>query len=184
MTAVYLAAFGVGGVAVLTALLLTDVEFGAGSGGGLGADGLPFLSLTSLSAGLLGGGAGGLIATWVGLATLGSAIVAVVTGLLLIVALQGLLLPLLRRQQANSQRGRASYIGLLGTVTLEVPTDGWGEVAFVDAEGNRVHARAVTTEPDTLAKSTPVYIADVDDDFIHVVTIPGADPDASPSERN
>lgn len=32
MTAVYLAAFGVGGVAVLTALLLTDVEFGAGSG--------------------------------------------------------------------------------------------------------------------------------------------------------
>ena len=177
MTAVYFAAFGVGGVAVLTALLLADFELGSGSGAGMGHDGLPFLSLTSVSAGLLGGGTGGLIATWLGLGTLGSALVAVGSGLVLVVALQGLLLPLLRRQQSNSQRGRTSYIGLLGTVTLDVPTDGWGEVAFVDADGNRVRARAVTAEPATLPKSTPVYIADVDADYVHVVTVPGAVPE-------
>ena len=178
--AVYLAAFGVGGVAVLTALLLADFDLGHG----FGHDGLPFLSLTSLSAGLLGGGTGGLIAMWLGMGTLGTAMVAVGSGLVLIAALQGLLLPLLRRQQSNSQRGRASYIGLLGTVTIDVPTDGWGEVAFVDADGNRVRARAITAEPTTLTKSTHVYIADVDADYIHVVTIPGAEPDPPLFERN
>ncbi len=180
VTGVYLAAFGVGGVAVLTALLLTDVEVGGGSG----PDGLPFLSLTSLAAGLLGAGTGGLISTWSGVGSLGAAIVAVVSGVVLIAALQGLLLPYLRRQQSNSQRGRVSYIGLLGTVTLDVPTDGWGEVAFVDGEGNRVRARAVTAEPEALLKSTPVYIADVDDDYVHVVTIPGAGTDPPTLERN
>lgn len=176
VTAVYLAAFGVGGVAVLTALLLTDVEVG----GGVGHDGLPFLSLTSLSAGVLGAGTGGLISTWSGFGPLGAALVAVVSGVTLIAALQGLLLPYLRRQQSNSQRGRVSYIGLLGTVTLDVPTEGWGEVAFVDGEGNRVRARAVTAEPEALPKSTPVYIADVDDEYVHVVTIP----DPPTLERN
>jgi hypothetical protein len=182
--AVYLAAFGVGGVAVLTALLVTDFDLGSGADAGFGHDGLPFLSLTSLSAGLLGGGAGGLIAMWLGMGTLGSAMVAVGSGLVLIAALQGLLLPLLRRQESNSQRGRASYVGLLGTVTLDVPPDGWGEVAFVDAEGNRVRARAVTAEPHPLPKSTHVYIADVDADFIHVVTIPGANPEPPLLGRN
>lgn len=176
VTAVYLAAFGVGGVAVLTALLLTDVEVG----GGVGHDGLPFLSLTSLSAGVLGAGTGGLISTWSGFGPLGAALVAVVSGVTLIAALQALLLPYLRRQQSNSQRGRVSYIGLLGTVTLDVPTEGWGEVAFVDGEGNRVRARAVTAEPEALPKSTPVYIADVDDEYVHVVTIP----DPPTLERN
>ncbi|WP_370500711.1 hypothetical protein NWT09_06780 [Mycolicibacterium sp. jd] len=180
MTGVYLAAFGVGGIAVLTALVLTDFDLG----NGFGPDGLPFLSLTSMSAGLLGAGTGGLIATWLGLGTMSAAIVALVSGVILIGALQGVVLPFLRRQQSNSQRGRASYIGLLGTVTLDVPADGWGEVAFVDADGNRVRARAVTAEPDTLTKSTPVYIADVDAEFIHVVAITGAVPDVPTIERN
>jgi len=173
---VYLAAFGVGGVAILAAVLLTDVEFGH--------DGLPFLSLTSLSAGLLGAGTGGLIATFTGLGPLGSAVVAVVSGLLLIGALQGVLLPYLRRQQSNSLRGMDSYIGLLGTVVLDIPTDGWGEVAFVDPDGYRIRARAVTAEPATLTKSTQVYIADVDADYIHVVTVPGIDPALPTVERN
>ena len=183
VTAIYLAAFGVGAVAVLTALLLTDVEVG-GDGFGFGPDGLPFLSLTSLAAGLLGFGTGGLIAGWSGLGSLGAGVVAGLSGLVLIAALQGVLLPYLRRQQANSQRSRTSYVGLLGTVTLDIPTDGWGEVAFVDADGNRVRARAVTAEPEALTKDTHVYIADVDPDYLHVVTIPGADPDPPAIERN
>jgi hypothetical protein len=165
VTIAYLAAFLVGGVAVLSALLLGDLDADTG-------DGLPFLSLTALSAALLGAGAGGLIAGWAGLGAVATGVVAVGTGLVLIAGLTGLLLPYLRRQQSNSHRGRASYIGLLGTVTLEVPVDGWGEVSFVDGDGNRVHSRAVTAEPAALPKATPVYITDVDADFLHVVAVP------------
>ncbi|OHU99956.1 hypothetical protein [Mycobacterium talmoniae] len=162
MSAVYLAAFVVGAVAVLSALLLTD----------FGHDGMPFLSLTSVSAALLGAGTGGLVSTWAGLGAAAAGGVALVSAVLLVATLQGLVLPYLRKQQSNSQRGRSSYIGLLGTVTLDVPVDGWGEVAFVDGDGNRVRSRAITTEPATLAKSTRVYIADVDPDYVHVVAVP------------
>lgn len=173
MTAVYLAAFVVGGVAVLAALLLGDVGHG---------DGLPFLSLTSLAAGVLGAGTGGLIATWSGAGAAVAGAIAAGTAVVLVAALNGLLLPYLRRQEANSHRGRISYVGLLGTVTLDVPVDGWGEVAFVDADGNRVRSRAKTTEPGALPKSTPVYIADVDADYVHVVAVP--DLDRPTSERS
>lgn len=162
MTAVYLAMFAVGAVAVLSALLLAD----------FGHDGMPFLSLTGVSAGLLGAGTGGLVSTWSGLGFLGAGLVALVSAAVLILGLQGVLLPYLRKQQSNSQHGRTSYIGLLGTVTLDVPTDGWGEVAFVDPDGNRVRSRAISSEPDILTKSTRVYIADVDADYVHVVAVP------------
>ncbi|OBJ74011.1 hypothetical protein [Mycobacterium sp. 1274756.6] len=162
MAAVYLAVFAVGAVGVLAALLLADVD----------ADGMPFLSLTSLSAALLGAGTGGLVGTRVGLGAVATTLVAAGSGAVLLLGLQGVVLPYLRRQQSNSQRGRSSYIGLLGTVTLDVPVDGWGEVAFVDADGNRVRSRAVSEETDPLTKSTRVYIADVDADFVHVVAVP------------
>jgi membrane protein implicated in regulation of membrane protease activity len=162
MTAVYLAAFVVGGIAVLSALLLTDI----------GHSGMPFLSLTGLSGAVLGAGTGGLVAMWVGLGTLSSAAVAVASALILVLALHGVLLPYLRRQESNSQHGRSAYIGLLGTVTLDVPVGSWGEVAFVDPDGNRVRARAITSEPDVLTKATRVYIADVDADYVHVVAVP------------
>ncbi|WP_422749390.1 hypothetical protein ACN27E_12255 [Mycobacterium sp. WMMD1722] len=170
MTAIYLAAFAVGGIAVLSALLFADVGHG---------DGLPFLSLTSLAAGVLGAGTGGLIATWAGAGAVPAGVIAAGTAVVLVAALNGLLMPYLRRQQANSHRGRISYVGLLGTVTLDVPVDGWGEVAFVDADGNRVRSRARTAEPVALPKATPVYIADVDADYVHVVAVPDLDHPAS-----
>lgn len=175
MTAVYLGAFAVGAIAVLSALLLAEFSVG----GGHGPDGLPFVSLTSLSAALLGAGAGGLIGTWAELGDVVSGVIAAVCAVVLLLGLQGLVLPYLRRQQSNSHRGRISYVGLLGTVTLDVPADGWGEVAFVDADGNRVRARAVTAETHTLLKSTRVYISDVDRDVVHVVSVP----DPLPPER-
>ncbi|WP_204250180.1 hypothetical protein [Mycolicibacterium goodii] len=161
--AVYLTAFIVGAVAVLTALLLADVGHG---------DGMPFLSLTGISAALVGAGTGGLIGTWAGFGTLPTAALAGASAVGLAFVLNGALLPYLRRQQSNSHRGRSSYIGLLGTVTLEVPAGGWGEVSFVDADGNRVHSRAKSAEPTPLPKSTRVYIADIDSDFVHVVSVP------------
>ncbi len=166
MTAAYVAMFAVGAIAVLTALLLTDFDLGAHH------DGLPFLSLTGLSAGLIGAGTGGLISSWAGLPAVGAGAVALGCGVTLMAAFQYLLLPYLRRQEGNSHRGRADYIGRLGTVTLEVAPGGWGEVTFLDADGNRVHARAVTAETAPLAKSTRIYIADVDADVVHVVAVP------------
>lgn len=163
MTAVYLAAFIVGGVAVLSALLLSDIGHG---------DGMPFLSLTGVSSALLGAGTGGLLATWAGAGAGVAAGVAAGAATVLAILLNGVLLPYLRRQQSNSHRGRATYVGLLGTVTLEVPVDGWGEVAFVDADGNRVRSRAKSTETRALPKSTHIYIADVDSDYVHVVAVP------------
>lgn len=163
MTAIYLAAFIVGAIAVLSALLLADVGHG---------DGMPFLSLTSLSVLLLGAGTGGLAGTWLRLSTPVTVAIAGACAVVLVFALNGLLLPYMRRQQANSHKGRTSYIGLLGTVTLEVPADGWGEVSFVDTDGNRVRSRAKSSELGALTKSTQVYIADVDTDFVHVVAVP------------
>ena len=163
LMAVYLAAFIVGAVAVLSAVLLADIGHG---------DGMPFLSLTGLSVAILGAGTGGLIGTWVDLGTFGRALLAIACAAVLVFGLNGLLLPYMRRQQANSHKGRSSYIGLLGTVTLEVPAGGWGEVSFVDADGNRVFSRAKSNEPAALSKSTRIYIADVDADFVHVVAVP------------
>jgi membrane protein implicated in regulation of membrane protease activity len=183
LTGVYLGAFIVGGVAVLASLLLAEFDVGGASGLGHAGtpDGMPLVSLTSGAAALLGAGAGGLIATWAGLGRLPAGLVAIISAVVLLTLLQGLLLPYLRRQQSNSHRGRTSYIGLLGTVTLDVPSDGWGEVSFVDADGNRVRSRAVTAEPRTLTKTTRVYIADVDAEGVHVVAVP--DPDQPPLER-
>jgi hypothetical protein len=176
VTAVYVVAFAVGAIAVLSALLLAEFSVGGGHAGHDGPEGLPFVSLTSLSAALLGGGAGGLIGQWAGLGAAVTGVIAVGSGLVLLVLLQALVLPYLRRQQSNSHLGRSSYIGLLGTVTLEVPSDGWGEVSFVDADGNRVRSRAVTAEPETLRKATTVYISDVDADGVHVVAVPDPHP--------
>lgn len=162
MTIVYLAAFAVGAIALLTALLLTD----------FGHDGMPFLSLTGISAALVGTGAGGLVGTWAGFGAVPAAALGLGTGATLTLLLQGVALPYLRRQEASSQHGRSAYIGLLGTVTIDVPPGGWGEIAFVDPDGNRVRSRAISAEPQTLAKATRVYIADVDAEYLHVVAVP------------
>ena len=162
MTAVYLAAFAVGAIALLTALLLTDI----------GHDGMPFLSLTGVAAVLVGTGAGGLVGSWAGLGAPLAGTVGLATGAALAGILHGVALPYLRRQQSNSQHGRSAYIGLLGTVTLDVPPGGWGEVAFIDPDGNRVRSRAISVEDQTLAKATRVYIADVDADYLHVIAVP------------
>ncbi|BBY28345.1 hypothetical protein [Mycolicibacterium sediminis] len=176
MTAVYLVAFVVGAIAVLASLLLTEVDVGGGHGiGHATGDGMPFLSLTSLSAAVLGAGTGGLVSTWAGLGTVPAAIVAAASAAVLLGLLQGVALPYLRRQQSNSHRSRSSYVGLLGTVTLEIPPDGWGEVSFVDADGNRVRSRAVSDEPSALAKSTRIYVSDLDGDAVRVVAVPDSE---------
>lgn len=159
----YLATFAVGGVSLLAALLVTDIGHG---------DGMPFIRLTTVSAALTGIGAGGLLASLTGLSALWTAVAVVAFAIVLVGGIQ-LFQSYLQHQQANSHTGRASYVGRLGTVTLEVPSGGgWGEVVFTDADGNRVYSRAVTAEAAALPKNASVYIADVDGEYLHVVRIP------------
>ncbi|QNG19973.1 hypothetical protein G4H71_14705 [Rhodococcus triatomae] len=159
----------VGMVALLGAFLVGELaDLGAD------VDGLPFLSLTVVATGLFGFGAGGVAGTWAGLGTVAATLLAVGLAIVLVVGTRGLLLPYLLRQQANSHIGRTSYIGSIGTVTLAVEPGGWGEVSFVDPEGNRVLGRAVSDEPVALTPATTVYIADVDDQYLHVVAIDDA----------
>lgn len=170
MFVVFTICFVIGVVALVGAFAVGEV---ADLGGGH-ADGLPFLSLTTLATALFGFGAGGVAATLADAPTLVAAIAALALAAVLVVVTRGLLLPYLLEQQDNSHIGRASYSGLLGTVTLTIAAEGWGEVSFVDAEGNRVQAKAVSAQPMALTTGTTVYIADVGDQYLHVVTVDDA----------
>ena len=117
-------------------------------------------------AGIIAAGAGGLIGTWAGLDSLGSAIVAIVGWAVLMLALYAAVLPYLRRRR--ERRDRAGYIGLGGTVTRDVLAGDFGEVSFVDNDGNRVRLPAKSSAAAALPKSTRVYITAVDDEFVHV----------------
>ncbi|WP_438472884.1 hypothetical protein [Rhodococcus erythropolis] len=170
MFVVFTICFVIGVVALIGAFAVGEV---ADLGGGH-ADVLPFLSLTTLATALFGFGAGGVAATLADAPRLVAVIAALALAAVLVVVTRGLLLPYLLKQQDNSHIGRASYHGLLGTVTLTIAAEGWGEVSFVDAEGNRVQAKAVSAQPMVLTTGTTVYIADVDDQYLHVVTVDDA----------
>ncbi|OZF07319.1 NfeD family protein [Rhodococcoides fascians] len=134
-------------------------------------DGVPFLSLTTIATALFGFGAAGWISALTELPDPIAALVGIAVAAGLVIVTRGLFVPYMIRQQDNSHIGRASYIGLLGTVTLDVTADGWGEVSFADGEGNRVGARAVSSGKVALPRGVTVYIADVDDTYLHVVAV-------------
>ncbi|MGC0362023.1 membrane protein implicated in regulation of membrane protease activity [Rhodococcus sp. 27YEA15] len=170
MSLIFTLCFVVGIVALVGAFAVGEVaDFGGGH-----ADGLPFLSLTTLATALFGFGAGGLAAHLIGASTPLAVVVAVVVAGILVAVTRGLLMPYILRQQDNSHIGRTSYQGLLGTVTLTISPADWGEISFVDPDGNRVQAKAVSAQPIALTTGTTVYIADVDDQYLHVVTVDDA----------
>lgn len=174
----YIACLAIGLVGVVGTLIVGEIgsEFGdTGSGG----DGLPFLNLTTVATASLGVGVGGGAATLLGFGSVPSAVAAATTAAIMVLVTRGILLPYLLRQQGNSHTGRASYIGLTGVVTLTIEPSGWGEIAFTDTEGNRVRSRAVSAETATLPANSRVYIGDLGDDVLHVVSIPD-DPRINP----
>ncbi|MFH5209969.1 NfeD family protein [Antrihabitans spumae] len=172
MTAVLIACFAVGVVALAGSLVVGefggDHQIGAGGHG----DGISFLSLTTIATAIFGFGAGGLGTKFAGGSDALQISVGAAASVGLVALFRGLLLPYLQRQQSNSHFGRSSYIGLLGRVELSIPVDGWGEVSFVDPDGSRVRAKAKSAEPNVLPTASRIYITDVDDEFVHVVAVP------------
>ncbi|WP_420750656.1 hypothetical protein [Rhodococcus sp. O3] len=164
----YIACLAMGLVGIVGILVGGETGSELGDAG----DGLPFLNLTTVATALLGIGVGGGTATLLGFGTVAAAVAAACTALVLVVVTRGILLPYLLRQQGNSHTGRLSYIGLTGVVTLSIEPGGWGEIAFTDTEGNRVRSRAVTAEATALPADSRVYIGDVDEQVVHVVSIP------------
>lgn len=170
MTIVFAVCFVVGLVGLLGTFVVGEVgDIGGGHG-----DGLPFLSLTTIATAAFGFGAGGWLAALLDAHVVVAFGAAVVGAAVLVLLVRGLLLPYLLRQQSNSHIGRASYIGGLGRVTLEISAQGWGEISFVDSEGTRVQARAINSGTGALAAGTTVYIADVDEEYLHVVAVDDA----------
>ncbi|CAM2866763.1 NfeD family protein [Prescottella defluvii] len=183
MTVFFLACLAMGLVGLVGTLVVG--EGGSdGPGGGDAAGGLPFLSLTTVATALFGVGLGGSAVMLSGGTGGIAAIAAAGCGIILVGLTRGALLPYLLRQQSNSHLGRDSYIGLTGTVTIAIEPGLWGEISFTDTEGSRVRARAVSAEPAPLPVNTPVYIGDVDDDNLHVVTIPDGASDSALPETN
>ena len=166
----YIACLAMGLVGIVGTLVVGEVGSELGNTGG--GDGLPFLNLTTVATAFLGIGVGGGAATLLGFGTTAAAVTAACTALVLVAVTRGVLLPYLLRQQGNSHTGRLSYIGLTGVVILSIEPDGWGEIAFTDTEGNRVRSRAVTAEATALPADSRVYIGDVDEQVVHVVSIP------------
>lgn len=184
MSVAFVVCFVVGLVAIVGSLVVGELgDLVGGVDGDVG--GVPILGPTTIATALFGVGAGGLAATGFDLAAAPAWLAAVSGGVVLVALTRGLLLPYLLRQQANSHVGRASYVGALGTVTLALVGDDWGEVSFTDGDGSRVRARAVTAEPGDLPVGTRVYIADVDRDYVHVVAVPDVShPDLQLPESN
>ncbi len=166
-TTIFIIAAVVGAVTVLSAFLLTDFDFGADS------DLLPHISMSSIAAGVFGFGSTGLIASGLGVPSPLTWALAGVAGFGILWAFNGLFLPYLHRQEANSHSGRTDYIGKTATVTLDIEPDGWGEVSLVDRDNNRVQTRAkVAQDGDrVLSKSERVIVADVDADYVYVVAV-------------
>ncbi|SNT45856.1 NfeD family protein [Rhodococcoides kyotonense] len=167
MLTVFIVCFVVGIVGLLGTFTVGEIsDFGSGHG-----EGLPFLSLTTVATAAFGFGAGGWITAALSSSDLAASAVGAALAVVLVISTRGLLIPYMLRQQDNSHISRTSYIGLLGTVTLPVDAEGWGEVSFADAEGNRVGARAISSQGTSLARGITVYIADVDDTYLHVVPV-------------
>lgn len=174
MLTVYLACLVMGLIGIVGALVIGEAGGDAEAGDATGT-GPPLLSVTSTATALLGLGAGGTAATSTGANPLIAGLVATASAIALVALTRGVLLRYLLRQQANSHLSRQQYIGLLGTVTIAIPPGEWGEVAFTDPDGNRVRGRALTAEQGPLPAGTTVYIGDVDDTHLHVVTAPSAE---------
>jgi membrane protein implicated in regulation of membrane protease activity len=161
MSQVFTAMTVVGGLALLTAIIVTDMEM----------DGMPFLSLTNVSAAITGGGISGLLSAEFGAQTSTSVTISTVAGILTFVAAQGLH-NAVKGGEPNEIRGLSASIGCLGHVSMTIPEKGWGEVTYTDYDGSLVSRRAISADGTPLGNGAHVYISDVDGETLLVIEVP------------
>lgn len=130
-----------------------------------------WFNLKAIAAGAIGFGIVGFLSVRTGLSVLFIVALAIVGFLVMLVASLFLVLRPLFRQQSNSQLGRSSYIGLIGTISLAVEADGWGQVQFTDRNGALVKERAVSHDGAAVATGTSVVIREVGESSVVVVVV-------------
>jgi hypothetical protein len=173
---IFLIAGVIGFVVLLLSLLFGELfEFGDGPedlDGDVGFDtDAPtpsWFSIKVLAASLVGFGAFGFVATQAKLPLGFDWIVAGIGFFAVGCGTFFLVLRPLANQQSNSLIGRSSYIGRIGTVELQIPHNGIGQVVFSDQNGARVVQSAVSADGQALPRQASVVIIDVAKDGVVV----------------
>ncbi|MBP9738150.1 hypothetical protein KBD20_00505 [Candidatus Saccharibacteria bacterium] len=130
-----------------------------------------WFNLKAIAAGAIGFGIFGYLSVRAGIPVLFTLALAIVGFFVLLIASLFLVLRPLFRQQSNSQLGRSSYIGLMGSITLAVQADGWGEVQFTNTNGSLVTERAIAHDGAGIPTGTSVVITDVGETNVTVVVV-------------
>ena len=143
---------------------------GGGGDGDLTGDGLSWVSLTTVSIGLIGFGVVGLTATrytegWT------SVLIGIIAGVVFVVIIRQFVLLPLMRQQSNSQLIINSYVGRTASVVITIPSGGWGQVRLTDNNDAVVEYRARTTMGEPINTGTRVTIDEVNSDFVLVTPV-------------
>lgn len=121
-----------------------DADISGGDGNG--ADGPSWVSITLISVALTGLGAVGLLCLGFGLNPTVSALIAVASGIVFAVLVRQFVIMPLMRQQANTSISQTSYVGTVGSVSLDIAAGSVGEVRIVDHNGALVAMPARASE--------------------------------------
>ncbi len=119
------------------------------------------LSPTVISTSLTGFGGGGLLAhSYFGLAVGRSAVIAILTGIVLSAGTFGVLAILFKNTQAGSEFKLTDMIGRSVEVITPIPENGTGEVAVM-VKGTRVNGPARAVDGKAISRNTPVTVVRV-----------------------
>jgi hypothetical protein len=161
---------GVGFLLLLVSLLAGDfgsdhdIDIGDASHDGIDAsEGPSWFGVKPICAGLVGLGAVGFSASYLGVPAIFAWILAILGGVgVAAIARQCVLVPL-SRMQGNSTISHGSFVGKQAVVITAIPssmTAGYGEVRFTDENGATVY-RAATSTSDSIPTGKRVLIVDV-----------------------
>ncbi len=159
MEIVYGALFAVGIVLLLVSFIFG--EFGTDH------DGIMLLSPLSIAAGLVAGGATGLVCTLLHLFVLAS-IPAIVAGVLVYGATYALKKAFMK-QGVDMHYSQASYLNSKAIVIdSSIAVGDWGVVAFKDVNGARVESKAYNTHTASLPAGSEVVIHTIENGALYV----------------
>ena len=134
---------------------------GAARTGPTGSPALSWLSLRVAAVSMVGFGAAGFSADYLGLPGFVSWPLAGAGFLLVGAGTHALILKPLAAQQYNSLMSRYNYVGQDAVVTVGIRPGGLGQVTFRDRQGARVRQTASSDQPAAVAQGVTVQIVDL-----------------------